>query len=47
VIGVIPESRRDAPVHIGDDAPVPLSYVALDYVGHIEHHLRQMHDPPR
>jgi hypothetical protein len=45
VIGAIPESRRDVPLAIGGDAPVTLSFVALDYVGHIQHHLNQMFAP--
>jgi hypothetical protein len=27
---------------IGGDAPVTLEHVVLDYVGHIQHHLRQI-----
>jgi hypothetical protein len=46
VIAGIPESRRATPCHIGDDAPVTLAWVALDYVGHIQHHLRQIFDEP-
>jgi hypothetical protein len=42
VIARISESRRDTPCEIGDDAPVTLSYIALDYVGHIQHHFRQL-----
>ena len=42
VIAAIPESRRDTPIRIGGDAPVTLSWVALDYVAHIQHHLRQI-----
>jgi len=42
VIAAIPESRRDTSLRIGGDAPVTLSWVALDYVGHIQHHLRQI-----
>ena len=44
VIAAIPESRRETPCQIGDDAPVTLAYVALDYVGHIQHHLEQIFD---
>jgi len=46
VIAAIPESRRDTPCHIGDDAPVTLAWIALDYVGHVRHHLRQIFDEP-
>jgi len=42
VISCIPEERRNSRCDIGDDDPVTLSYVALDYVGHIQHHLRQI-----
>jgi hypothetical protein len=42
VIAVIPEERGETPCYIGDDPPVTLRYVALDYVGHIHHHLRQI-----
>jgi hypothetical protein len=44
VIARIPESLRATRCEIGDYAPVTLSYIALDYVGHIEHHLRQLFD---
>ena len=43
----IPESRRGTPCAIGDNPVVTLSYIALDYVGHIQHHLRQIFDRPR
>jgi len=42
VIAAIPESRRDTPCHIGDNEPMTLAEVALDYVAHIRHHLRQV-----
>lgn len=42
VIARIPESLRTVVCEIGGGPPVPLSYVALDYVGHAEHHLRQI-----
>ncbi len=44
VIAAIPEARRTIPVEIGGGPPVTLSWVALDYVGHIQHHLGQMFD---
>lgn len=44
VIASIPESHRDTPCWIGDGGPVTLSFVALDYVGHIQHHLKQIFD---
>jgi len=42
VIAAIPEERRHVSCEIGGDAPVTLEYVVLDYVGHIQHHLRQI-----
>ena len=44
VIASIPESLRDTPCRIGDSPPVSLSYIALDYVGHVGHHLNQIFD---
>jgi hypothetical protein len=44
VIANIPESLRDTPCEIGDNPAVTLSYIALDYVGHIQHHLDQIFD---
>ena len=44
VIDAIPESRRDTLVHIAGDPTVSLGFVALDYVGHIQHHLGQIFD---
>ena len=46
VIARIPESLRDTPCAIGDSPVVTLSFVALDYVGHIQHHLRQIFEHP-
>lgn len=42
VIAAIPEERGATPCQIGDDVPVTLRHVALDYVGHIHHHMRQI-----
>jgi len=42
VIGRIPETRRDTRCEIGGEAPVALSFLALDYVGHLQHHLKQI-----
>jgi hypothetical protein len=42
VIAGIPEDCRHASCEIGGDPPVTLVYVALDYVGHIGHHMRQI-----
>jgi hypothetical protein len=42
VIARIPEPHRGVPCEIGESSAVTLSYVALDYVGHVEHHLSQI-----
>jgi len=42
VIAKIPESLRGVSCEIGESAPVPLSDLALDYVGHVDHHLGQI-----
>ena len=44
VIAAIPESRRETPMLVGGDPPATLVFVALDYVGHIRHHLGQIFD---
>jgi hypothetical protein len=44
VLGRIPESRRNVPCEIGGSDAVTLSYIALDYIGHVEHHLKQIPD---
>jgi hypothetical protein len=46
VLERIPETLRDVPCEIGGSPPVPLSFVALDYIGHLQHHLRQILDAP-
>ena len=42
VISHISEEHREVRCEIGENESVALSYVALDYVGHIQHHLRQI-----
>jgi hypothetical protein len=42
VIAQMPESLRHVPCVIGDEEPVTLSFIAIDYVGHQQHHLRQI-----
>lgn len=42
ILARVPEGRRDTRCEIGSNEPVTLSFVALDYVGHLQHHLRQM-----
>jgi len=44
VIAKISESHRDVVCEIGDNPAVSLSYVALDYIGHVQHHLNQILD---
>lgn len=42
MLAVIPESARSARCTIGGGPSFTLSYVALDYVGHLQHHLGQI-----
>jgi hypothetical protein len=42
VLSHIPEEHRKVRCEIGKNEPVTLSYIALDYVGHIQHHMRQI-----
>ena len=42
VIAAIPEERRHVSCSIGEEPPVTLEHVVLDYIGHIQHHLRQI-----
>lgn len=46
VIAHIAEAKGSVQCRIGDGAPVTLRYVALDYVGHVQHHLRQILQKP-
>ena len=46
VIALIPEAKRHVYCQIGDGPRVTLSHVALDYVGHLQHHLRQIFQQP-
>jgi hypothetical protein len=46
VITHIAEARGNAHLRIADGPPVTLRYVALDYVGHVQHHLRQILQQP-
>ena len=46
VIGHIAEAKGDARFRIADGPPVTLRHVALDYVGHLQHHLRQIFQQP-
>lgn len=40
-----PAASLATPCRIGNDAPVSLAQLALDYVAHLEHHLRQLDGP--
>lgn len=42
VLDSIPETARNAQCTVGGGPPVTLSYIALDYVGHLQHHLGQI-----
>jgi hypothetical protein len=42
VIGHIPESLHALPCFIGDNPRVTLGHIAIDYVGHLQHHLKQI-----
>jgi hypothetical protein len=42
VIASIPDERRHVSCEIGDDASMTLEHLVLDYVAHIQHHLRQI-----
>ena len=42
VIALIPEAKRHVDCQIGDGPRVTLSHIALDYVGHVQHHLKQI-----
>jgi len=45
VIAHIPEAKGSVPCTVGDSGPLTLRAVALDYVGHVQHHLRQIFQP--
>jgi hypothetical protein len=42
VMRTVREDALDTPISIRGDAPVPLSHVMIDYVRHLEHHLKQI-----
>lgn len=42
VIAHIPDAKGSVPCTVGDSGPLTLRAVALDYVGHVQHHLRQI-----
>jgi len=46
VIALIPEAKRHVHCQIGDGPQLTLSHVAIDYVGHLQHHLKQIFQQP-
>jgi hypothetical protein len=42
VMRTVREDSLDTPISIRGAAPVPLSFVMIDYVRHLEHHLSQI-----
>jgi hypothetical protein len=42
VMRTVRKDALDTPISIHGDAPVPLSFVMIDYVRHLEHHLKQI-----
>ncbi len=45
VIEGIPPEKLSVPITVGADAPITLEQLILDYVAHLEHHLRQLLGP--
>jgi hypothetical protein len=45
VIRRIPAERLETPCRIGASEPMTLEFLVRDYVGHLRHHLQQIHDP--
>ena len=46
VLGQLPESLADVQCDLHFEKPVPLRWVAEDYVDHMNHHLRQIFEEP-
>lgn len=42
VIAKIPQDKRKVICHIGSYEPVTLEYLVVDYLDHLQHHLRQI-----
>jgi hypothetical protein len=42
IIVRLPDSKIETPCRIGSGDPVPLGFVATDYVTHLVHHLKQI-----
>jgi len=41
-VGRLPAERLKTPCRIGDNAPVTLEALIVDYIRHVEHHLEQL-----
>ncbi|MCL4299975.1 MAG: DinB family protein [Anaerolineae bacterium] len=46
VIDALPEEVLNNPCHIGQEKPVPLSFVIEDYLRHLRQHLVEILEPP-
>jgi DinB family protein len=44
VIARIPSGKYAVPCTIGDDAPVTLEFVIVDYLAHMKHHMAQIRE---
>lgn len=44
VIAYIPKEKLKVVCHIGDYEPVTLEYLIVDYLEHLQHHLRQIRE---
>jgi DinB family protein len=42
IIGSIPDAKRSTICRIGDNPPMTLEELAIDYIRHLEHHLQQL-----
>jgi hypothetical protein len=40
----IPPAKYAVPCVIGDDAPVTLEFVVIDYLRHLRHHMAQIRE---
>ena len=45
VIGCLPAEAAKVTCHIGNNAPMALDWLAMDYVEHLKHHLNQIVGP--
>jgi DinB superfamily len=44
IISNIPREQLDTECTIGDGEPVTLAYIIVDYLGHMQHHIKQMEE---